>query len=54
MMREKGMKRTDRMRRMMRTMREHLLKEEIQGVKRTVVPVPSSFLRYAPSMIFIQ
>ena len=41
MMREKGMK---RMRRAMSTTRGPNLREEIQRVKRMVVPVPSFFL----------
>ena len=43
-MREKGMKRTRTMRRTMWTTRGPNLKEEIQRVRRTVVPVPSFFL----------
>ena len=53
MTKEKGMewKRTRRMSRL-RTMREHLLREKVQEVKRTVVPVPLSLPQYGPSMIF--
>ena len=44
--------RTRRTRRKVKTMREHLLREEVQEVKRMVEPVPSSFLQYGASMIF--
>ena len=53
MTKEKGME-WKRMRRMsrLRTMREHLLREKVQEVKRMVVPVPLSFPQYGSSMIF--
>ena len=44
--------RTRRTRRKVKTTREHLLREEVQEVKRMVEPVPSSFLQYGASMIF--
>ena len=52
MARAKGTECKGRTRRKVKTTREHLLRKEVQEVKRMVEPVPSSFLQYGPSMIF--
>ena len=52
MARAKGTECKRRTRRKVKTTREHLLRKEVQEVKRMVEPVPSSFLQYGPSMIF--